>query len=256
MASLYDSGWRQGSLLQSSLPVEVIVLAGGQVASGAVNHGRWVLATQDCDLDGTDPSAPDAVVELRPVYDHAPPSARGLRSRKLLLARGARDYLEADSPRAMISPAALTEIVRRDPAARTNPLTPEDRLKLKTWLGKRYDRPAVPRDAVDLGKAIASAVDARRADPMLARFRDILWQYQAGDPPRFSLFGILDEEEGAEAARAFLASVGLSVPQKLGVTDEIRVGTARQTSLHLIETSYSADVTNITWQKGTPEGAT
>jgi hypothetical protein len=45
MASLYDAGWRQGSILAATLPFDAVVLApNGQVERQQQDHERWVVA--------------------------------------------------------------------------------------------------------------------------------------------------------------------------------------------------------------------
>lgn len=83
MGSLYDAGWRQGSILYASLPFDgVIVDDKGEVTADRSDHDCWVIATQNCDLSQTDLLAPEDTIELRPVFSHDPPRDRGIRSYK------------------------------------------------------------------------------------------------------------------------------------------------------------------------------
>jgi len=56
MASLYEAGWRQGSIVAADLPLDAIVLGArsGQPERCEGEHGLWVVASQDCDLDQSD----------------------------------------------------------------------------------------------------------------------------------------------------------------------------------------------------------
>lgn len=256
MASLYDGGWRQGALLRHQLPLDSVVVDDqDQPVRESNQHDLWVVATQNCDLDVADDQATEPLIELRPVLVDNPPLQLGLRSRKVRLSRDQPWYLDSDSQRTMVRPAALTAILSADAEARSTPLTADESTKFKTWLGRRYDRPAVPHEAMDLGRAIAAAVENRRNDPLLSRVRDVLWQYELGNPIRFSLFAIIESEDDHEAAREFLVDVTTDVDPELGVADEIEAATSERTSLDLIETSYSADVSDITWRRGHPQGA-
>jgi len=54
----------------------------------------------------------------------------------------------------------------------------------------------------------------------------------------------------------WLADVSRQVPVDLGVADVIEAATAEGTSFSLVETSYAADVSQITWSGQEPDGAT
>jgi hypothetical protein len=66
MASLYTSGWRQGSLLAATLPHDSVALGDGDApVRRQGEHGLWVVATQECDLVTADAGDQDASIELR-----------------------------------------------------------------------------------------------------------------------------------------------------------------------------------------------
>jgi hypothetical protein len=149
----------------------------------------------------------------------------------------------------------MASILTHETLAPDNPLADHELIRLKTWLGKRYDRPAVPDEITDLARHIASAITVHRGNPIVRGIRDVLWQYELADPPRFSLYAVLEEEADPGGAREWLATVALEIPADVGVADEIEATDARRTSLYLIENSYSADVSDLTWRGGTPKGA-
>jgi hypothetical protein len=126
---------------------------------------------------------------------------------------------------------------------------------LKTWLGKRYDRPAVPDEWLPLAKRIALEVKKKKYRETTTHVRDVLMQFEEGDPARYSLIAVVTREADSADVRRWLADVAAGVPNTLGVADDIRVGTADQVALSVIETSYAADVTQVTWQGDSPEGA-
>jgi hypothetical protein len=60
MASLYEAGWRQGSIFEMALSLDAIILGvSGRPERSSVPHGVWVIATQDCDLDRAEADDPD-----------------------------------------------------------------------------------------------------------------------------------------------------------------------------------------------------
>lgn len=253
MATLHALGWEQGSLLIADLQLCSTVVRRGAVVHECTTHGEWLVASQDCDLAAADACDSEPVVELRPLLRDDPPQDEGIRSAKFLLARNPRRYLLSTTPRTHISPAALLALSGRG-AAPENLLDADQRTALKTWLGLRYDRPAVPEELVALAKSIAQAVKARRAGG--ERVRDVLMQFDTdARPPRYSLYAVLSDAADADEVRDWLAHVALRVPQELGIGDVFEARPARGISLRLIETSYAADVTQITWGKRPPRGA-
>jgi len=70
---------------------------------------------------------------------------------------------------------------------------------------------------------------------------------------RFSLFAILMDETDRDATRGWLAEIATCVPEDLGVADQLEARSAEGISLHLIETSYAADVAQLTWRPNDPE---
>jgi hypothetical protein len=256
MGSLYAAGWRQGSVFTAELPLNYVVVDDdGNAASRSHPHRRWMVASQDCDLDSTADSESEATIEIRPVFTDDPPEDWGIRSAKLLVAEG--EYLVSNSPRATISGRALSAVLERVGVDRQEPST-DRRRALKTWLGLRYDRPAVPTALVPLAQRIALEVRAKRFRDTAGRTRDVLMQFDDSlTPPRFSLFAILERSEDEEEVRVWLSEAALAVPATMGVADEIRAAPSDRVSLHLVETSYAADVSQVTWRANqpAPEGA-
>jgi hypothetical protein len=256
MASLYDEAWHQGTIFEAALPLDAVVVSesSGRPERRVGTHNRWVIAAQDCDLDQTAITDAEPTIELRPVYTEDPPQDWGLRSARLRLTEA--DYVKSASPRTLVSAAVLT-ILKNDGVAVAQPSFWRRRA-FTIWLGKRYDRPAVPPKLVPLAKQIAEVVTARRHRLTGARVCDVLMQFdESGSPPRFSLFAVLENEADENDARTWLSAISLEIPSHLGLVDQIEAATARGISLELIETSYSADVTQVTWRPNNPnpEGA-
>jgi hypothetical protein len=256
MASLYEEGWRQGVIFDAELPLDAVVLDAvekhPQRRPGT--HGRWVIANQDCDLDMTSAEDPQPSIELRPVYSDDPPQDWGLRSARLRLAES--DYVKSESPRTHVSAEVLTTL-KVDGAVIGSPSF-QRRRAFAIWLGKRYDRPAVPPSLLPLAGKIAQVVRARRNRVAGIRVRDVLMQFdESAVPVRYSLFAIIESAADRGEIRTWLAGIAQDVPPELGVADEIEAATSRGISLELIEYSYSADVTQLTWRPNSPnpEGA-
>jgi len=256
MTSLYEAGWRQGSIIQVDLPLDAIVVGeSGWPERTSTNHGLWVVATQDCDLDRAEIDAPDPVVELRPVYTQNCPTDWGIRSAKLRLTD--REYVEANSPRANVAPEVLTTV--SDAGATRRNLSFARRQGFTTWLGLRYDRPAVPNHLLPLAQRICKEVARPKHRTIAARVRDVLMQFDdTGNPVRYSLFAILEDPADEAETRSWLARVSQAVPTNLGVADQIEAADSSGIAFSVIESSYAADVSLVTWRRDQPdpEGAT
>jgi len=252
--SLYEDGWRQGTLFNADLAWSVTILNHeGQVVPQQGMHGRWAVVSQDCTLNWTDSREPEPVIELRPGLHLDPPTMQGVRSRKLLLGEGP-EYLEEASPRVMTSGAALSAL--KEKSDRTPLADPNDVAALKLWLGKRYDRPAVPDELVPLARRLAKEVKRNRRLEHAKVVRDVFFQADlSASSPTVQLYALVRETADPTETQTWLADIALSIPPELGVVNELQVGTSRQISLSVVENSYSADVSDITWGQRPPEGA-
>ena len=256
MASLYEDGWRQGSIIEIDLPLDAIVVgpSGGPERS-STNHGRWVVATQDCDLARVEADGPLPVVELRPIFTEECPTDWGIRSAKYRLADNW--YLETSSPRATVAPSVLTTALAG--GSTRHCLSAGRRLGFTTWLGLRYDRPAVPDHLVPLAQRIGKEVARPKHRTIAARVRDVLMQFDdSGEPVRYSLFAVLDDSADEAEVRSWLARIAQAVPTDLGLADQIEAADASGIAFSTIESSYAADVSLVTWRRDQPhpEGAT
>ena len=224
----------------------------GQVAVGpslrSDNHDLWVVVTQDCDLYKWKPTDLDPVVEIRPVFLRNPPQDWGIRSAKLRL--NGELYMEADQPRLHLSPAALTTFE----SGRRAPLSNDRIVALKTWLGKRYDRPAVPSELVALSKEIGTQLRHVKAEDRAA-VHDVLAQFMPGTPPQYALAAIVTNEADKQGIYRWIAEAASRVDENLGVLGGVTVPTKAEATLDLIENSYSMDLSQITWRGEGPTGA-
>jgi hypothetical protein len=73
--------------------------------------------------------------------------------------------------------------------------------------------------------------------------------------PAFYLFAVATEGADRGAARRWLVDVGTAVPEHLGVLAGADAGYRSETSLELLETSYSADLSKLSWPGPEPTGA-
>ncbi|MBI1843416.1 MAG: hypothetical protein HYR89_02200 [Actinobacteria bacterium] len=248
--SLYADGWRQGSIFHLDLIGRRHILGSdGQPTEQTMNDDVWVIASQDCDLAAAMPDNNDAVIEIRPVLEDDT-GDWGIRSRKLRV--DDQRCVVAEGTPERVSPALLHHVAR---ATREPPLPDGRSSALKTWLGLRYDRPAVPDHLVSLAQDIARRVRRPGGRDTAAKVHDVLMQFdESTDPPRAALFAVVEHDADREAVRRWLADAAKAVPTDLGVVIQVDVGTKSETSLELIETSYAADASQITWRGPEPEG--
>ncbi len=254
--SLYEAGWRQGSIVEANLPLDAIVLStvSGRPERCEGAHGLWVVASQDCDLDRSETEDGTPGVELRPVFVEDPPADWGIRSRRCLLTED--KYVVSASPRPLVSPAVLTALLRQGNNRRN--IDEIRRLAFTKWLGLRYDRPAVPPQLLPLARRIAEVVAQRRHRPVAQRVRDVLMQFDdSKEPVQFALIAVLDDPADEANVREWLEQIGRTIPSSLGVAYRIDAASSSGISLQLIESSFAADATQLTWRPTSPrpEGA-
>lgn len=251
MLSLYDAGWRLGTIFNATLPLDAVVVGddGKTPVLRQQQHGRWVIAAQECDLAQHDRVDPNPVIELRPVHTSNPPEDWGIRSAKFRLTEA--DYVAALDPRLHVSPAVLTAL-----RANGDPQDPSDARSraFAIWLGKRYDRPAVPNHLVLLARRIADVVTAKAQRPTGAAVRDVLMQFDdTQNPVRYTLVAVLQDAGDAEHIREWLAGLTSKIPVELGIADQIFAAAADEISLDLIENSFAANTAHVTWRPNSPE---
>lgn len=250
MPSLYDAGWRQGSILVASLPFDsVVVDSAGQIMRQTTEHPRWVVATQECELDLTDIGDGQPTIELRAVHSEDPPNEWGIRSSRFRLTES--EYVISDDPRQSVSAAVLTVVLAGD-AERRDPTDDRSRA-FAIWLGLRYDRPALPPELGALARRISDEVRRRPGRVVAARVRDVLMQFdETTDPLLYSLFAVLEDAADEGPVREWLAGIASRIPQELGIADTLEAATADRISFRLIEESYAADASMLTWPQRDP----
>ncbi len=250
MADLYAAGWRQGSIFNATLDVTVLEAGEDGVEPRTTSFPWWVVCTQDCDLASASTESDDALVELRPVLQSNPPNDWGIRSRRFLLAEN--DYVDAALPRCFITPKALAHSIDPDLAE----IAPARARAFKTWLGRRYDRPAVPEHLVPIAKEVASRCGRKGGRETAADVHDVLMQFDdSTKPPRVALFAVVHDDADQDEVRKWLAEASTRIRKDLGVVAAIDAGTRAETSLELLESSYSADLSQLTWRNKEPTRA-
>jgi len=93
--------------------------------------------------------------------------------------------------------------------------------------------------------------------PVGRRVRDVLMQFdETTVPPRFRLYAVLADPADRVVVREWLSAISQDVPADLGIGEAFDAQPAELISLELIETSYAADVSELTWRPNSlkPEG--
>jgi len=248
--SLRAAGWRQGCLLASDLPLFAVGLSdsGTDLREIRTSHGVWLLANQDCDLSWTHVGQPESTLELRPVFTDSPPKEWGIRGRKLLLSSDS-SHLVADSARLHVSPPVIMR------AEHLTCLLSVNAQAVKTWLGLRYDRPAIAPEWLPLYQALSEAVRAKPHKALASHVRDVLVNFSETDGMiLFGLIAVLPSSRTGIALgslkdqlRAWLREICLKIPTELGVAESVEVGSTNEISFDLVENSFALDVSYATW---------
>jgi hypothetical protein len=253
--SLRHLGWYQGCTFRLSLPLSHISLAGGRPQNHERVHDLWLLSDQDCDLawraltDQDDPF----LVELRPVFTADPPTDWGIRSQKLRLDEGDQ-HLRATEPAVRVTPdlVLLSEHL--------GCLDGNSQQRLKTWLGLRYDRPAVPQAYVELAKALAEQLSKKRYRASAGPVRDVLaqfWREEDGSVS-YQLVAVLPggpseaSDDIIVGTRSWIAEAALAVDGGLGSARSIEVYGDEEVGLAFIERSFSLDLSRLSWPPNAP----
>jgi hypothetical protein len=131
---------------------------------------------------------------------------------------------------------------------------------LKTWLGLRYDRPAIPQRFVGIYDELSRRVRKRNHDHRDS-VRDILVSFAEADGTTFDLVAVLPADsplplEERAGLEDWLSMICLEIPAHLGVPTDIRVASTAEISMDFLENSYSLDVSYVTWpaKGGGPHG--
>lgn len=213
-----------------------------------------MLVAQDCDLAGNSVSRSDSLVELRPVYRVHPPENWGIRdSRFRLDEEGA--FVVDSAPAVRVEPDVVLASEHACAAPHAQPAR-----RLKTWLGLRYNRPAIPQEYVALADDIAKRLRKKSHKQAEERVRDILATFDtaADGKTEFTLVAVVPREHAAvdprllANTRDWLSQIALAVPEPLGLSTDVLALTDDEVSLAFLETSYSLDVSKVSWPNTGP----
>jgi len=191
---------------------------------------------------------------LRPVYRDDPPESWGIRNSKFRLdEEGA--YLIDSEPSVRVEPDVVLVAEHTCAGPHTEPAW-----RLKTWLGLRYNRPAVPQEYVPLARELAKRLKEKTHKQVEERVRDILATFAtaADGTVEYTLTAVVPHEQAdaypnlVDATRDRLSQIALSVTDRLGISTDVVAVTDEQLSLAFLETSYSLDVTAVSWPNSEP----
>lgn len=209
-----------------------------------------MVASQDCDLASSRSDSDEALVEIRPVFVDNPPDDWGIRNRRLRL--NEIDYVDASTARLFVTAELLGSVA----SAREAPLADSRAAAFKSWLGLRYDRPAVPDDLVEAAKEVAKRCGGKGGRTKAGEVHDVLMQFDRNsEPPAVVLRAVVTDDADHERIRLWLADAATRMRSEVVVVAGIDVGTRAEVSLELLEQSYSADLSQLTWSGEDPLGA-
>lgn len=136
----------------------------------------------------------------------------------------------------------------QNPAAREDWLADDRTLAaLTTWLGRRYDRPAVPDEYGPLMKRLSSVLRTRGAPPRGDGIRDVFAQIEPGDPPTYHLLGLVESDADVPDAELLLAECALDVSTELGNVGRMVAAPSDRFPLAAVEDGLLLDLSQLTW---------
>lgn len=233
------------------LPHNHVEFAEGQPVERRDVHGVWLLAEQDCNLAWKALLDTSFGVELKPVYVDDPPDDMGVRAMKFLL-DGSGAHLCADATSVHVT----SEVV--DAAVHATCCVPDSTRRLKTWLGLRYDRPAVSERYVTLARSLADRIKAKRRRSAGEPVRDVLatFRTKADGGAEYTLVAVLPHRTATpamiETTREWLSEAALEVPIALGHPMKIDAYPDDRISLAYVEESFSLDISSVSWPRNKP----
>lgn len=235
------------------LPLTHLDAPEGKPIARTVDHHEWLLVQQDCDLAWNAVAGSGSLLELRPVYRDSPPENWGIRAAKLLLdVTGA--HLRADAPTVRVTPDVV--LTARHAACPV----PDFVVRLKTWLGLRYDRPAVPQEFTDLAKDIAARLRKKQHRQDQDRVRDVLATFSRAQDgtAEYTLVAVVPHHTATQdpgvldSTRLWLTDVTLAVPRSLGIATGVDAYPDSGISLSFLEGSYALAVSTVSWPENAP----
>lgn len=248
--SVRARGWLQGCQLAVELPLEYIGVRDNRAHAEREVHGRWLVADQDCDLAYRALIGSGYKVELRAVWTEDPPEDWGILSARFLLdVSGA--YLNAEAPAVRVTSDVLQL------ATHLTCPRPESAMRLRTWLGVRYDRPAIPQAYMQLASQLAERLKKKHRREVGARLRDVLATFHTvNGETEYTIVAVLPHATATAAlldeVRQWLSEVALEVPESLGRPVDVESRTDQQVSVSFLEESYGLAVSALSWPTSKP----
>ena len=227
-----------------------MIVRDGQVHSERDVHGLWLIADQDCDLAWRALTGTDYTIELRALWTEDPPEDWSIRSSRFLL----------DSSGAHVNAETPVVHVTTDVLSLGEHLTcphADSARRLKTWLGLRYDRAAIPETHMTLANKLAELLKKKGRRVTAHQLRDVLATFRTvDDGTEYTLVAVLPHSTATpqliDEVRQWLAQVALEVPEVLGVPIDVEARTDRQVSLRFLEESYGLAVSTVSWPAREP----
>ncbi|MGV9242553.1 hypothetical protein [Streptomyces sp. NPDC003710] len=235
--------------MRLSLPLTWIAVVDGRPQQRKEVFDEWVVVAQDCELAWKavrEENSP-VLVELRPLLRENPPVDWGVRNQLFRLDKSAA-YVDNNLPRLMVHPETLSFAEHL-----TCPL---DSRRLKTWLGLRYDRPAIPQRYVELTNALVKKVKAKKTRETAAHVRDLLVAFGDSEGTvKFELVAVLNStcpEDVRQGVLEWISEVALGIPEELGVATRIEARPDTQISIEFLERSFAVDASSLSWPVNSP----
>jgi len=215
------------------------------------DHDLWLLTEQDCDLDQTLDSDTDRLFELRAVREHAGDIPSNIVGAEVRI--DDTHCLKAMDHAVKVTATWLMANVenRVDTAEKR-------RREIKTWLGYRYDRPAVPKEFVEIHKRIQSLAKAKRGKPdpnkpaqleenwtkiNLKKVRDVFVAYeraQQNGKIRASLIAIANSQDSVPEVQEWMERIRDGVlGDEVFVISDVTAEDVDGTSLSVPEKAFS-----------------
>jgi len=222
------------------MSVHYLDLHEGTVVDRSEQCDLWLLATQDCDLAQTPRTNTTRQFELRPVLPRTnDDKLDGLRSRTILVKDDL--VLRSDSKKLTLTARALNSLKEK----REDDVDEDRRVQIKTWLGLRYDRPAVPEQFVPFGERLKKTFIDDLPYEYVGVVRDA-WIYFEDDHTA-RLFVILydAQKHRAQSVRDWVDDVIGNLNDEGLVVRERQVEGPDRTPLSILQTYYGLGVAEL-----------
>jgi hypothetical protein len=200
----------------------------------------WIVATQDCDLASTAGDS-EETIEVLPVYESGEEHS-GYSIRDRLFYVTDRLYVDRRSPKVHVFSRVIAGHERRPD------LDARARRYFKTWLGRNYDRAAIPTQCIPTARRVSKAGEKEKNRDVEILVRDILMVFEDEEQPeRVALYAVVYNgvPERLREVELWLNGIAIKLGAKGTVVTRREALLESRTSLTLIEASYSADLSDL-----------